>query len=1185
MTARNRRRPPALHRRHSALEVRARSAHAPERLEARLAMATLPTAQVAWSSYTGSTTGGSDDAVTSAWVVRATDANQYGDKGDMALIQVNGELKGVFSSTLENSGFVDGLIKTSNATTLPNTLPNEYRGDYRTYGVEGGISQVMVSADGKRLYVGGTTVKPGWAVKGFDQSLSTGIIQNERNYLYPQLTTEDDRYFSPSSSSYFVNTQDGFLARYDVTASEAGAQKEVKGAADYVTFLGGDGESIARPYADQRSSWIQNGRDYVNSFYVDVNGTGQDVFAAGRTQARKGFVDKLAQPESTFIDENRAFGEFGSNAGSSQADIVDGMLFSLRDPALRDASVTKNYATYLSPQSLAGQTDDGENIYKDIWTGRINEVDFIWSATSAGTGDRLIFMLATVRKENTPTAELKTCLVTINETELKNITPEGDADDPKRWAFREKQLRDWVHFQDFTYDRKFREKQISNTAMRTDETGTGPALLLRYEDQIRKIDLPRNSDVKFDAGQKTPQLVKKGTWGGWFKPFDGEISPAAMSVSPNGKKLYVVSTVQGYQWEGYPVPVVGERTVGGTFSGGKGRSGPSDAVIMELDVASPIVNWMMLQGGDGVDKGTGVTAFSDGTVWLMGTTNSSPTSSNPDGWIPTSKEKLLGNLGMPKDVALTRNNLGIRQTYSGDGGADGFIVAIRTGNAAAGEIDVAGSVNGAYQAIVDGSQTPAAANGTVLPKSFVGGVAAERTFRIANQSGSEPLKLTATNLPTWLKLKAGSSLPAAVQAGSAVEFTVVVDNRVAGAYVGEISIDSSDEDELRYNFRVSAEVAAPPPSTFSVAAAAAASVLEGNSGTKAVSFTVTLTPGAPAPVYPLTVAYSLVGVTATAGTDFTGGSGTLTFASASDLVKTVAATVRGDAQAEQNETFKLVLSSPSSGVVSAEAGEAVVTITNDDGTPKPLSVGFAPATYRVPEGAAGTTTLVPLTIQLTESQATDVVVSYATSNGTASAGSDYTATSGTVKILAGQTQGTLNVVVKGDATGESDETFTVRLTSSTGGVLLNPAAATVTIVNDDGAAPLPAVRVSTASVTEGNTGTPKMTFTITLAKALTTATVLTYATLDGTAKAGSHYVAATGTVTIPAGRTSATVTVTVKPNRIVDGNRTLSLQVRSGSTLVATGVGTIIDDDKAAVRAAFAAFAAEPVSPGVTKKK
>jgi hypothetical protein len=81
-------------------------------------------------------------------------------------------------------------------------------------------------------------------------------------------------------------------------------------------------------------------------------------------------------------------------------------------------------------------------------------------------------------------------------------------------------------------------------------------------------------------------------------------------------------------------------------------------------------------------------------------------------------------------------------------------------------------------------------------------------------------------------------------------------------------------------------------------------------------------------------------------------------------------------------------------------------------------------------------------------------------------------------------------------------------------------------------------------------------------------------------------VAATGTVTIPAGRTSATVTVTVRPNRIVDGNRTLSLQVRSGGKLVATGVGTILDDDKAATKSAlvFAALAVE-ASSATTKKK
>jgi hypothetical protein len=101
-----------------------------------------------------------------------------------------------------------------------------------------------------------------------------------------------------------------------------------------------------------------------------------------------------------------------------------------------------------------------------------------------------------------------------------------------------------------------------------------------------------------------------------------------------------------------------------------------------------------------------------------------------------------------------------------------------------------------------------------------------------------------------------------------------------------------------------------------------------------------------------------------------------------------------------------------------------------------------------------------------------------------------------------------------------------------------------------------------------------------------------FATVDGTAKAGKDYVAFSGPVTILAGRSSATVTVAVLPNRIVDGNRTLSLKVSSGATTLATGVGTIRDDDRAprtlsrqtsqfSLAAAFASLAPQTT----TKKK
>ncbi|AWM39736.1 Extracellular serine protease precursor [Gemmata obscuriglobus] len=102
-----------------------------------------------------------------------------------------------------------------------------------------------------------------------------------------------------------------------------------------------------------------------------------------------------------------------------------------------------------------------------------------------------------------------------------------------------------------------------------------------------------------------------------------------------------------------------------------------------------------------------------------------------------------------------------------------------------------------------------------------------------------------------------------------------------------------------------------------------ASVAEGNSGTTALTFTVTLS--APS-LQTVTVAYATADGTATAGTDYTAASGTLTFAPG-ETTKTVTVLVTGDTAAEADETFRLVLSSPVAAVI---AGNGTGTITNDD---------------------------------------------------------------------------------------------------------------------------------------------------------------------------------------------------------------------------------------------------------------
>ena len=90
------------------------------------------------------------------------------------------------------------------------------------------------------------------------------------------------------------------------------------------------------------------------------------------------------------------------------------------------------------------------------------------------------------------------------------------------------------------------------------------------------------------------------------------------------------------------------------------------------------------------------------------------------------------------------------------------------------------------------------------------------------------------------------------------------------------------------------------------------------------------------------------------------------------------------------------------------------------------------------------------TVSLTEALARDISFNYATSNGTATAGSDYTSTSGSLTISAGQTSGTFNVPILADSTDENNETATLTLSNATNSTFSDDTA-TLTIADDDSA--------------------------------------------------------------------------------------------------------------------------------------
>jgi Ca2+-binding RTX toxin-like protein len=115
-----------------------------------------------------------------------------------------------------------------------------------------------------------------------------------------------------------------------------------------------------------------------------------------------------------------------------------------------------------------------------------------------------------------------------------------------------------------------------------------------------------------------------------------------------------------------------------------------------------------------------------------------------------------------------------------------------------------------------------------------------------------------------------------------------------------------------------------------------------------------------------------------------------------------------------------------------------------------------------------------------------------------------------------------------------------------------------------GAGNRPTISIGDASVTEGNSGTTDLVFTVTLSgKAARTATV-DYATADGTAQAPSDYTAASGTLSFPRGVTEQTVSVSVNGDTEGEDAETLTVQLSNpvnSQVGTGTGNGTIVDDD------------------------
>jgi hypothetical protein len=215
----------------------------------------------------------------------------------------------------------------------------------------------------------------------------------------------------------------------------------------------------------------------------------------------------------------------------------------------------------------------------------------------------------------------------------------------------------------------------------------------------------------------------------------------------------------------------------------------------------------------------------------------------------------------------------------------------------------------------------------------------------------------------------------------------------------------------------------------------------------------------------------------------------------------------------------------------------------------PGTVQFSSATYSVGE-AGGTVTL---TVTRAAGTAGAISVNYATANGTAAGGAsctpgiDYVNTNGTLNWADGDSAAkTFNVTICNDAIFEADETFTATLSGATGGATIGtPNPATTTITNDD-PPPSGTFAINDVRVFEGNAGAVNAVFTVSF-----TGTVgsVQYSTANGTATAGSDFLATSGTLNFgtsagPEGTVQTqTLTVVVNSDACEGGQRDVLRQL------------------------------------------
>ena len=321
---------------------------------------------------------------------------------------------------------------------------------------------------------------------------------------------------------------------------------------------------------------------------------------------------------------------------------------------------------------------------------------------------------------------------------------------------------------------------------------------------------------------------------------------------------------------------------------------------------------------------------------------------------------------------------------------------------------------------------------------------------------------------------------------------------------------------------------------------------------------------------------TLTGGTAVAGTDYTGVSNQPVTFNAGQASTTVHVPIINNTNIVGSRTVNMAITSPSVGLSLGSPRTAMLTILEDDAT-----IQFASATASVTEGGSAV-----LAVTRTGGTVSPATVAYTTANGTATAGSDYTAKSGILTFGAGVSTQNITIATANDTVVEGPETFTVTLVAHgrhTGATTL----ATVTINDNDAFGTLQFASAA-YTVTEGASAS----LVVTRSGGSAGQVTVHYQTTDGGSGAaasgnGIDYTDTAGILTFLNGIVSQTIVVPTKADTLLEGPETFTVTLSApggGASLGATAaaVVTIVDDETPRLQFATANYTVAEATGSVT---